>query len=249
MSEYSPIISLVAPCFNEEKNVAELFNRFLLAAKDNNFDVEVVFVNDGSTDGTQIELEKISNAFPLNAKIITHTENSGIPMSWISGIRKAVGTYVCLIDSDLQNPPEFVFELYKSLMASGMDICRGVRVPVRNQSKNRVIMSKALNHILNHFFGMHSKDNKSGFLIGSKSTIESVVVHEGNYKHFQTFIGVSANSKNLKVVEIDTPFEDRRSGVSFLSGKSMQTIVSVLKDILIARKEFGSRIQGKALNV
>ena len=239
-----PIISLVAPCLNEEENVAVLTRRFFSESRMRGFQTEIVFVDDGSTDYTWEKLEELRREFGDAICLVKHATNLGIPQGWLSGVAAAKGEYVCLIDSDLQNPPESVFDLYESLKQHNTQLARGVRVPVASQSISRVLMSRSLNGLLNLVFGMRSKDNKSGFILGYRDLVSKLVHHQGHYEHFQTFIGVAAKSHKMSVIEIETPFEDRRAGISFLSGKSFRVIRQVLADVPEAKREYGNRSKG-----
>jgi len=241
-------ISLVAPCLNEEENIPVLVERFLAAASAKGISAEVVLIDDGSTDNTWLAIEKeIANRGDCVVGV-RHQTNCGIPLGWISGVNASSGRFVCLIDSDLQNPPESVFDLYNRYLAGDCDIVRGVRKPVEANPRARVIMSKTLNSLLNLIFGMNSKDNKSGFLFGPREAMNTTVKHFGEYRHFQTFVGVSAHSHGFRVVEIDTPFLDRRAGVSFLTGNSRKVIFEVFKDIPQAAREYGWRFKKKKAN-
>lgn len=235
------VISLIAPCLNEEGNIRELVERFFVSAERRGLDVEVVLVDDGSTDSTWAVMSSLVSEMGSSVVLVQHATNRGIPQGWLSGVQHASGQTLCLIDADLQNPPEVVFDLYDRYSAGDCDVVRGVRVPVSKSSRSRVVMSKTLNHLLNIVFAMKSRDNKSGFVLASKQVLSDIVHHRGHYRHFQTFIGVSAHSKGLRVVEVDTPFEDRRSGFSFLTGRSWSVIADVLRDLSEARKEFGWR--------
>lgn len=240
-----PIISLIAPCLNEQDNVVELAERFIDRAVLMNHQVEIVFVDDGSTDRTWETLAKLKQQYFDQIQLVRHLENRGIPTSWTSGVLHSNGKYICLIDSDLQNPPEAVFHLLEALEANSVQLARGIRRPVKEQPKSRILMSRTLNWILNSVFGMSSADNKSGFVIGPKEMIHKILCHKNDYRHYQTFIGVAAHSHGLRVIEVDTPFEDRRSGVSFLSGKSVAVVLDVFHDIFIAINEFGTRFRKK----
>ena len=236
-------LSLIAPCLNEQENVRILAERFLSAAESHSLQVEVVFVDDGSTDFTWERLEELQQEHPGKIELVRHSSNRGIPQGWISGVEASAGRLVCLIDSDLQNPPESVFDLYSAFQNDAPDFVRGVRCPVRQQPRVRVLMSRTLNIVLNFVFGMASADNKSGFLLGRREAMLDIVRHKGHYTHFQTFIGVAAHSKGYRTIEIDTPFEDRRNGISFLSGNSLRVVRQVFGDIPEAQWEYGSNFR------
>lgn len=238
-----PEVSLVAPCLNEQDNVRELTERFLAAASRNKVEVEIVLIDDGSTDLTWEVIQDLELEFPGKVIPVRHPTNRGIPQGWISGVDASSGRHCCLIDSDLQNPPESVFDLLNELKKNEVSLVRGVRRPVKAQSKSRVAMSRSLNFLLNIVFGMNSRDNKSGYLLGYSEEIKKIVHHSGHYRHYQTFIGVAAHSHGISTVEVDTAFEDRRNGISFLSGRSFGVIREVFADIPEAQREFGSRFR------
>jgi glycosyltransferase involved in cell wall biosynthesis len=218
-----------------------LATRFLAAADSEGVMVEIVFVDDGSTDTTWESITSMTSREGGRVRAVRHVSNQGIPRAWLSGVEAADGEWVCLIDSDLQNPPEAVFQLWKELRQSGADLVRGVRKPVVTQPLSRILMSRVLNAVLNFVFGMSSQDNKSGFVMAKRDDMIRIIHHRGRYSHYQTFIGVAAHSLGLRTSEVDTPFEDRRNGVSFLSGKSASVVRQVIGDIPRAWREFGGR--------
>ncbi len=230
-------LSLIVPCLNEVENVAILAKRYFSVA-DELPPTEIVYVDDGSNDGTWEKLESLVSEYGERIVVIRHSVNRGIPAAWASGLGVARGTHSCLIDADLQNPPEAVVSLYEALVSTGADLVRGVRVPASAHPWTRALMSKGLNQLLNIVFKMKSADNKSGFILARTSDLRDIVAHTGKYRHFQTFIGVSAHAKGLQDVEVLTPFENRTSGTSFLEGRSVSVIMEALRDIPVAYREY-----------
>ncbi len=105
-------LSLVVPCYNEEKNI----NAFLDAcntAFDGKIDsYELIFVNDGSHDGTWKELLALKGTnVNCNLKLINFSRNFGKEAAMYAGLKKAEGDYVTIIDADLQQRPELVLEM------------------------------------------------------------------------------------------------------------------------------------------
>lgn len=127
MPSKPPLLSLVIPVYNEEKTVPELIKRLqvllrILKEKKNfgKDDLEILFVNDGSRDGTFDILkeycEKESGFFLLNL-----SRNYGHQLAITAGIDAARGESVAVMDGDLQDPPEFVADLYGKL-TEGFDV-------------------------------------------------------------------------------------------------------------------------------
>lgn len=231
-------LSVIAPCYNEEGNVKLLCKRISEALERSNTSFEIVLVDDGSTDETWRECSHLSEELRPNVLAIKHQTNRGISAAWLTGLVSASGSFVCLIDSDLQNPPEAIPLLLQTALAKNVDLVRAIRIPTSREGVYRVVMSKGLNLVLNACFRMKSRDNKSGFVLGPREEVLKIVSHRRHYRHFQTFLGVSANFHDIKVVEVETPFYPRSSGSSFLRGRTIRTIVSVICDIREARREF-----------
>ena len=106
-------LSLVVPCYNEEENVA-LFTeqaREILSG----IEYEIVFINDGSKDGTIQELKKIKNLQKENVVIINFSRNFGKEAGLYAGLQHAAGDYVVIIDADLQQPIAVAREMVEFL--------------------------------------------------------------------------------------------------------------------------------------
>lgn len=98
--------SLVIPCYNEEGNVAAFFDAAVAAMQGYTEDYELVFVNDGSRDGTEAALRRLLDTHPETAlKVVCFSRNFGKEAAMYAGLREARGEYVTVIDADLQQPP------------------------------------------------------------------------------------------------------------------------------------------------
>ncbi len=239
-------LSVVAPCYNEEGNVRELSERLLRVFERKSIRGQVVLVNDASTDGTARAIDALSAEFP-DVKAIHHAQNQGIEGGWRTGTAEADGAVVCFMDADLQNLPEDVARLYRELKLTGADMVQGYRSSVGRLKNSRYILSKTLNTMLNTAFGMNLRDNKSGFVIARKETMADVLRHRMKYKHFQTFITVSAVAKGYSVREIETLFQSRLVGESFIPSTPVSLVTNVLLDVGKAMVEF--RLRRKPENI
>lgn len=237
----TPVISVVVPALNEEASLPALATRLFAATDNAGIATEMVVVDDGSTDGTWDVVSLLAKDFGEDrVRGIQHLQNQGIPTSWRDGIDEARGEYVCLIDADLQNPPEQVVTLYRRLLESRADICQGVRSSIERERDSRLAFSKALNSMLNVAFGDKAADNKSGFVLGPRRVMRDVVSYRGNYRHFQTFIRVAGRAKGYTFTEVETLFLPRNTGESFLAGKrAWQVSAEALADFPAALREFG----------
>jgi phenylacetate-coenzyme A ligase PaaK-like adenylate-forming protein/glycosyltransferase involved in cell wall biosynthesis len=234
-------LSVIVPCFNEEANVRLLAQRVLTAAADADIAAELVFVDDGSTDDTRSVIESIRNDHPSLAKCIRHDRNRGIAAAWQSGLDAAAGAYACFLDADLQHPPEEIVTLYRRLLESRDDIVQGTRSSIERVRDSRYAFSRGLNLLLNLSFRIRAADSKSGLVLAPRRVLEDVVSHRRRYRYFQSFIHVAARAKGYSVLEVETLFQSRHAGHSFLAGKTWSVAFAALADFVPALREYGWR--------
>lgn len=208
-------LSVIAPCYNEEGNIDELVERTLRTFDQLGVSAELILVDDGSSDKT---LERIRHAASKDGRVraVPQQPNQGMVPAWRIGLAAATGERVCLIDSDLQNRPEDIARLYEAHSDYSFDIIQAVRHPA-SSGRRLHLFSRGLNLLLNAAFLMWARDNKSGFIVCRKQTLSAILRHRFRYRYFQCLIGVSARSRGFSIGEIDTVFDKRRSGCSFLS--------------------------------
>lgn len=222
-------LSVIAPCFDEEGNVELLVRRALAALATLPVPAELVLVDDGSRDATFRHIEAAARAHPERVVARRHEVNRGIVAGWVTGLQAARGELVCLIDSDLQNRPEDIPRLYDAYVASGADVAQAVRRPAANMS--RVVFSRGLNHLLNLSFGTRLRDNKSGFVVLSRDKLAALLEDAEGYRYFQSFLGVAAGVRGYRFVEVETPFEHRHAGESFLSDLPVAVSLRILREL------------------
>lgn len=233
-------LSVIAPCFNEEANVSPLVSRLVAVFQRRKIAGEIVLVNDCSTDATGRVIDSLAARHP-EVVAIHHPENRGLSAAWDTGLGAAHGTYVCFIDADLQNPPEEVWRLYREITQSHADIVQGVRSPIGRLRDGRYLTSRTLNVILNLAFGMSARDNKSGFVIGLRETITDTLRRRFRYRYGHVFILVAAHAKGLTIREVETLFQSRNAGESFIKRWPVRLIAELCLDTVKAFIEFRLR--------
>ena len=232
-------LSIIAPCYNEQDNIFALVSETARVFNVENIIVELILVDDASKDQTKNEINKLDNKFNnIYIKKVFHNKNQGIFNSWKTAIKVAKGETICFVDADLQNPPKEILNLYNKLINSHYDLVQGSRSLIGREVDTRYILSISLNFILNFIFGMKTKDNKSGFILGYKNCIESILNFKFNYFFAHTFCRIAAEFKGFQVTEIETLFDKRKAGKSFLSAFPIVAIFKVLYDIFLGLVEF-----------
>ena len=108
-------LSLVVPCYNEAENVAPFQDAVIQAFQGCGYDYELVFINDGSRDATLHNLKKLYSAQKCPVKVVSFSRNFGKEAGIYAGLQYAEGSYIALIDADLQQRPEIVRDMVKIL--------------------------------------------------------------------------------------------------------------------------------------
>jgi dolichol-phosphate mannosyltransferase len=120
-----PVLSVVLPCFNERENLAPLDQRLRPALEKITHDFEVIFVDDGSSDGSSEMLDALNQQDP-RFKVIHFSRNFGHQSALSAGLDASRGAAVVLMDCDLQDPPE-VIERFIERWRAGDEVVYGVR--------------------------------------------------------------------------------------------------------------------------
>jgi phenylacetate-CoA ligase len=235
-------ISVVAPCYNEARNLPELVLRLDATFKKRGLVGEIVLVNDGSVDDTAAVIDRLAAENPA-VVAVHHEKNRGIEAGWHSGLSAATGEYACLIDADLQYLPEDVWRLYRELRLTHADLVQGTRSTVGRLRDSRYILSKGLNVLLNSMFGMSLRDNKSGFVIARRETLQDILRHRFRYFYFQSFITVAAHARGYTIRQVETLFESRLLGKSFIPKLPFGMVTKALVDLVKGFVEFRLRPQ------
>lgn len=119
------MISVVVPALNEEESIAELHRRVTAAAEQWGEDHELLIVDDGSTDNTLAILERLASADP-RLKVVSLTRNFGHQAAVTAGLHHAQGAIVCVLDADLQDPPEEILP-FINRVRDGTDVVYAIR--------------------------------------------------------------------------------------------------------------------------
>jgi phenylacetate-CoA ligase len=224
-------LSVLVPCFNEEGNLPELVERTERVFERRGIAGEIVLVNDGSRDGTAAQIEALAARHP-NVVAVHHPTNRGIPAGWRSGLAHSRGRYVCTIDADLQYQPEAIALLYREMCFSKADLVQAWRSTLeRYQYDFRYYMSRGLDLMLKFAFGMPEHDVKSGFVMYKREVFDDILRDEPKYYYFQHMITVIAKGRGYSLRQVETLFEERRAGQSFISALPLTMISRTLVDV------------------
>ncbi len=222
--------AVVIPAFNEAplipaliSELRETFERFDLSG-------EVLFVDDGSTDGTADLVEKHANDWPL-LKVLRHPTNLGKTEAIVTASRATDRTYVVLFDADLQHLPDQIPRFLWKL-AEGWDIVTGRKIGFYNKR----VVSSLYNRLSRRIFKVPVSD------LNSMKAFRKSILDEMSLRHdWHRFFVVLAHARGYSMAEIDIELHPRRAGVSKYKGPlriavGFVDLISVWFLLLFSRK-------------
>jgi len=202
-----PTISVVAPAFDEERSVALLFEELEAALDPLDTPWEVVFVDDGSTDGTFAALTRLHDANE-NVRVVRLRRNFGKSAALAAGFEQARGDVVVTIDADLQDDPAEIPRLLAKL-DEGFDLVSGWKSRRRDPWTRRVL-SRVFNRLASAVSGLTLHDVNCGF-----KAYRAEVVHDLRiYGELHRFLPVLAHERGYRVAELPVNHRPRNHGRS-----------------------------------
>ncbi len=170
-------LSLVAPCYNEEANVRRFFDVVKSAFDGKITDYEIVFVNDGSKDGTYKELKKLyeENKSDNNIQVLSFSRNFGKESAIYAGLSNAKGDFVCIIDADLQQRPEVVLEMLDKINSDEDIDCVAAYQENRKESKAMSGMKSGFYKLINKIADVDFVNGASDFRLMKRSMVEAII--------------------------------------------------------------------------
>ena len=176
-------LSLVVPCYNEEESVALFLDATVKAFDGCGYEYEIVFVDDGSKDGTLNELHKLYAQQECPIKVVSFSRNFGKEAALYAGIQQTCGDYVSLIDADLQQRPEIVRDMVQILdNKPEYDIVAAYQ-DRRNEGAVLSFFKKGFYSLINKLSDVQLKSDASDFRTFRRKVAESIL-SLGEYHRF-----------------------------------------------------------------
>lgn len=176
-------LSLVVPCYNEEENVAAFEAAVLKAFVGCGFDYEVVYINDGSKDGTMAALRELFAAQRCPTKVVNFTRNFGKESGIYAGLQHADGDYISIIDADLQQRPELVLDMVHLLDEKPQVDIVAAYQDRRGEGKVLSFFKRSFYRVINRMSSVKLRANASDFRTFRRCVAESIL-SLGEYHRF-----------------------------------------------------------------
>jgi undecaprenyl-phosphate 4-deoxy-4-formamido-L-arabinose transferase len=203
-----PYLSIVIPVYNEQENLAHLFDRLISVCEKLNKTFEIIFINDGSRDKSYELLNQLYDKRPKEIRVIHFNGNFGQHMAVMAGFEHSRGEVVVTLDADLQNPPEEIPKLIKAI-EEGHDSVGGVRVD-RQDSLFRKYASKLNNKIRHFLTGIKMTDQGSMLRAYNRRVVDLMV----SCHDHSAFIPALAYTLSSNPTEVEVEHSDRAAGES-----------------------------------
>lgn len=216
MTATRPDLSLVMPCYNEEEmlgySVPALFDAFEEAG----FDLELIAVDNGSTDHTSALIDELAERYPSIRKVVV-TDNQGYGHGVLSGYPHCRGRWVGHICADLQVDPSDVVKLFAVATVTNQPRLIKIRRRFRMESARRKVVSYAYNALTNVLFGgLESNDINGTPKILPHEYLEAMRLRSTDW-FLDPEIMIKARRMGLPVVELNALSQIRMGGSSNVS--------------------------------
>jgi len=200
-------ISVVVPVYNEEQSLSVLHQELIAALNGLEQSYEIIFVDDGSTDGSYKVLEDLHRKDPA-VRVIRFRRNFGKTPALVAGFEHSRGAVVITMDADLQDDPAEIPQFLKKL-AEGYDLVSGWKYP-RLDPPSKTLPSRIFNKTVSLTTGVQLHDVNCGFKAYSRELVEDLKL----YGELHRFVPVLAHQRGFRVAEVKVHHRPRRFGVS-----------------------------------
>jgi glycosyltransferase involved in cell wall biosynthesis len=216
------MISVVIPVFNERDSLAELHGEIVAMSKSHAPELEMIFVDDGSTDGSWPAIQELHSQ-DGRVRGLRLRRNFGKSAALAAGFRAAKGDIVITIDADLQDDPKEIPELIDQ-MRTGFDVVGGWK-QVRHDPWHKVLASRVFNFVVSCSTGVRLHDHNCGL----KSYRTEVVRDIRLYGELHRFIPVLAAARGFRVGERPVNHRPRKHGQSkFGAGRFLTGLLDLM---------------------
>lgn len=224
---YQRFLSVVVPVMNEEDNIAPMIEAVHNAVKQ--YDYELIFVDDGSTDGTR---KQIGARLTDRIKLVELRKNYGQSTAMAAGIDHCTGQYITMLDGDLQNDPSDIPMMLQKLIDEEWDVVAGNRANRQDGVLLRKIPSKIANALIRRWTGVYIRDYGCTLKVFRAEIAQEL----GLYGELHRFIPVLAALQGARITQVDVKHHARRFGKSKYGIGRTTRVMSDLLTMVFFRK-------------
>jgi dolichol-phosphate mannosyltransferase len=201
-------LNVILPAHNEHGNINPIYNEIVTALSGCKYDYEILFIDDGSTDDTLIQIKNLANSDP-KVKFIELSRNFGHQNALKAGIDATNADIVIMMDCDLQHPPYLIKELLKNYEL-GNDIVRTHRIDSNSTGFLKAKTSNLFYKVLNKLSDIKLEQGSADFRLISGSAIAQLK----SFDEFDLFYRGLIKWMGYKQISIEYKSEERYSGTT-----------------------------------
>lgn len=175
-------LEIIVPAFNEEKNISDFFHAVSNELESVNVDWKIIFVNDGSKDGTLTVIKKLA-AVRNEVAYISFSKNFGKESALYAGLKKSTADYVIIMDADFQDPPSLIPEMIDCIENSNYDVISSRRTTREGEPAIRSLFARMFYKIINRFTNINLVDGARDFRLMTRQVVDAVL-ELGEYNRF-----------------------------------------------------------------
>ncbi len=235
MHTRSASLSIIVPTLNEEGNIALLIERIARAMAPTTIPYDILFIDDFSDDNTVAVINSFKDKYPVAVE--QKRGERGKAFSILQGVDSATGDVLCMIDADLQYPPESIPEMVRFITEENADVVVTRRVS-NDTSALRKFVSASYNFVFTRaLFGI-DYDTQSGLKVFRRSVFDGLEMHPSPWSFDLEFI-VQCLLRRYRIVSHDIDFAKRHSGPVKLS--VVKASLEIMKATLSLRAKVSRR--------
>jgi len=220
------MISITIPIYNEREAITPLFTKICEVMDRLGKPYEVIFVNDGSQDGSAEVLNQLAAAYP-QAKVIHFRRNFGQTAAMMAGFDYASGEVIIPMDGDYQNDPEDIPRMLAKL-DEGYDVCSGWRRDRQDNALQRNIPSMMANKLISFISGVRLHDFGCSLKAYRRDVIEGVRL----YGEMHRFLPIYTKWHGARITELPVNHFARRTGKSKYG---LERVLKVILDLMVVK--------------
>lgn len=194
-------MSIVVPCFNEEESLGIFIEEIQKVIANYNF--EILFINDGSTDNTMEKIKELANANSY-VKYISFSKNFGKESAIYAGLKNASGDLICIMDADLQHPPSLLPEMIEAISGEDYDVVAARRTTRKGEPKIKSFFSSLFYKFFNKIAEMDLVEGGTDYRMMTRQVKDSILqLNEYNRFSKGLFQWVGFNTKWIPYENIE----------------------------------------------